>query len=166
FTANDSTLIWASNAGQFDGISRCTPSSCNSSTTFVASNRVAPFALKLDPTGQLYWLEGALGQGGVYSCYPPSCRPLGLAQTAAMPLSLAVASDTSPFFTSGTEGDTDGRVEWIFSADGIRNAMAKNRVVPRAITIDADDVYWVEPGTGSDGQVLGCKLTYDTVCQA
>jgi hypothetical protein len=59
--------------------------------------------------------------------------------------------------SAGTEsnGYTDGAIMKVELASGAVTPLATGRVYPRAVALDANNIYWVEQGTGNWGNVVG-----------
>jgi hypothetical protein len=137
-----------------------------SDKAIVTNNRYAPFALAIDG-GYLYWLEAVINAGSVYSCPVNGCggAPQTIAATPAKPQALSVLGG-DVYFTSGTDGDTDGTVAYYFFAVGVTTVEARQRRTPTSIVTDGKDMYWTEQGTGNDGQVVGCQVNFGGLCDS
>jgi hypothetical protein len=164
FTVSGSTLVWASNGGGSDFISKCTLPGCATTTKQVTNNRTSPFALGVDGAGKLYWLESVGGSGGVYSCLLNSCTPSLTDPTPGPALSLAVVSDGDYVYTAGTSGATDGTIDFYSYVVGVLYLQTSGRSSPTGIATDGQSICWAEPGSGNDGKVACCDLSYGPVC--
>jgi hypothetical protein len=147
-------------------IRRCKLPGCTSQGE-IAGNRHTPFGLAMDePNGLLYWLEGSSTDGAVLRCPLNGCGtspPEVFAVTAAPPRSVA-AFLGNVYYTSGTDGQDDGQVAFWFYPAGVTTVLARRRHAPSFIVTDGRDVYWSEPGTGNDGQVVGCPADFGGSC--
>jgi hypothetical protein len=164
FAIAGTTMVWATGGGTSDSISRCTLPGCTASATLV-TNRSGPFALDLDgTTNTLFWLENGGGNGAVLTCSLPSCTPSSVAATPAPALSLAIATSNVVVYTSGTVGQSDGEVGVWYLPIGLAQVEARNRPTPTGVATDGTSIYWVEQGSGNDGQVLGCDADFTAQC--
>lgn len=94
------------------------------------------------------------------ACVAGACQPVTLATGQATP-TLITADDTSLYFTSFVYANA-GAVLKLAKSGGPTTVLASGQTLPRAIAIDASDVYWANTGTeapnAADGAIMKVPL--------
>jgi hypothetical protein len=67
-------------------------------------------------------------------------------------------------YTAGTVSQTDGVIDFYSYVVGQVYLQASGRSSPTGIASDGTSICWAEPGSGTDGKVLCCDLSYGPTC--
>jgi hypothetical protein len=160
------SVYWADNGnGSVGSVMKCDVDGCAGAPTILASNQAFPSSVAVEGAN-MGWVQGTFELAGdVRQCTVGACSAslttiASGQQRPGGPHNLAVDAASvywGTFTHDAVAMTSDGFVSKAPIGGGLPATIAGNQNVPRAIVLDADNVYWINQGTGEfDGSVMKC----------
>ncbi len=139
--ATDGTNVYWANSTD---VMQCAVGGCNGQALHLATNQSFPHAVVVDSTN-VYWLTlGSVSGGNVVKCAIGGAGgPTTVATDALVPEGVAVDATTIYWTDDDTAGVGQVQTCPLSGCMGAPSVLASNQTFPATITLDANNVYWL-----------------------